>query len=204
MRIPPTHDSADPHGPRRGNKARPTRQVSHKHHEVRPGALTRPRRPRPTSGETPKARHVFDTAPSPLPRPASGPWLGDDSTVFLRMSFVRAEPALLRFHPSSDRAVLEEDTKTSPCWQCDTHGETLAGLGCRLLGFATLVADFDGICIDDGRLRLRVWRCGGWWHFVRDRWGWGRSVGWLRTNASSWVPWMKGGWLGRTTHRDPS
>ena len=72
------------------------------------------------------------------------------------MSFVRAAPALPSSRPSSDRLVLEEETKTSPRWQCDTYGETLAGLDGRPLGFVTLVAGFDGICIDDSGLQLRV------------------------------------------------
>lgn len=92
----------------------------------------------------------------PFLGPLYGLWQGDDSTVFLRMSFVRAVPALLSLCLSFGRAALEEETKTSPCWQCDTYGETLAGLGGRPLGFATLVAGFDEICIDDRGLRLRV------------------------------------------------
>jgi hypothetical protein len=150
--------------------------VLKQHHEVRPGALTRPRRLRPTSGETPKTppclRH--GTFP-PFLGPVYGLWLGDDSTVFLRMSFVRAAPALPSFRPVFGQGWRWKRKQKLVHVGSAIHTERpWLGWGCRLLGFATLAADFwrdlhrRRPAFDYG---FDVAEDGG--IFVRDRWGWG-------------------------------
>lgn len=117
-------------------------------HEVRPGALTRPRRPRPTvrrDAKTPvsrAARHRH-TIPSAVPAIlATGPEM---TARLLRTSFVRAVTALLGSRPSlpiGDGAAVERNQKPVSVGSANTRKD-LAGVGASALGdFAVLAAGF--------------------------------------------------------------
>lgn len=107
---------------------------------------------------------------------------------FLWMSFVRAEPALPFGSPLSllglARGKWERKPKTSPCWQCDTHGEILAGTRfSNDWDSATLAADFDEICIDDGGISTTGLTMRRIWMFICERSRFGSWVGWLRNRC---------------------
>lgn len=131
-------DPPRPHRPPRAALRQTLCPTRHGSHELRPGALTRPRRLRPTSGETPKL-------PLCLRRAWNTVLVREMTARFLRMSFVRAEPALL--DPSTPIfgwcGSEERKQKLVPVGSA-IHTERLwAGLGALPVGILrAAVADF--------------------------------------------------------------
>ncbi|KAH6621241.1 hypothetical protein B0J18DRAFT_221455 [Chaetomium sp. MPI-SDFR-AT-0129] len=109
-------------------------------YEVRPGALTCPRRPCPTSGKTPKhrvsERHTFLFLEPGIWffRMEMKPRFFED--VFCPCGL--CPPCLPRRLWIGWGLAMGEETKTSLRWQCDTYGKTIAGLGIGLPGPSTL------------------------------------------------------------------
>lgn len=125
MRIRPLTTPPTPTG-----RAAATKPTRHELHEVRPGALTRPRRLCPTSDGTPKQPPVSLAASGrrpthlPPPGPETRLWLGDDSAVFEDVFCpcgIALRPAFIGWRGQG------EESKTSPSWQCDTDGKTWLG-----------------------------------------------------------------------------
>lgn len=135
--------------------------MCHALHEVRPGALARARGPCPRGHrDTRRLAHchpVMRTLPLGYQR-----WTAREMIAqFLRMSFVCAFLALLRcsWWPAG------EETKTSPCWQCD-HTER-ASFWRDWWPFSQRLAAISGVGASTTtellweRLRCRLWAsCG--------------------------------------------